>query len=143
MVGIRRRVTTFEDMSVPLYQCQGPEGYPSGRKSLGNALRTRGGITRPSRAEAEPSELNEEPMVHADTAPVLDRTITEPLPSVQEEDHMPHSPLMTPKATPKASQAEPNAMEADIEPQKDQDEDVEGTTAPEELDEIRDEGWLS
>lgn len=119
-----------------------PEGYPSGRKSLGNALRTRGGITRPSRAEAEPSELNEEPMVHADTAPVLDRTITEPLPSVQEEDHMPHSPLMTPKATPKASQAEPNAMEADIEPQKDQDEDVEGTTAPEELDEIRDEGSL-
>jgi len=49
---------------------------------------------------------------------------------------------MTPKATPKASQAEPNAMEADIEPQKDQDEDVEGTTAPEELDEIRDEGSL-
>ena len=78
-------------------------------------------------------------MVHADTAPVLDRNITEPLPSVQEEDHAPHSPLMTPKA----SQAEPDAREPeDVEPQKDQEEDVEGTTAPEELDEIRDEGWL-
>lgn len=109
-----------------------PEGYPSGRKSLGNALRTRGGITRPGRAEAEPSEQNEEPMVHADTAPVLDRNITEPLPSVQEED-MPHSPLMTPKASAEAK--------AEAEPQ-DQDEDVEGTTAPEELDEIRDEGSL-
>lgn len=72
-------------------------------------------------------------MVHADTAPVLDRNITEPLPSVQEED-MPHSPLMTPKASAEAK--------AEAEPQ-DQDEDVEGTTAPEELDEIRDEGWLS
>ena len=134
---------------------------------MGNALRTRGGITRPGRAEAveavEAEAEAEEPMVHAETAPVLDRTITEPLPAVQEEDHdRPFSPLMTPKASHQASHeasheasqeasqeashevAEVVEVEAEpkMEPKEDEDEDVEDvedTTAPEELD----DGYLS
>lgn len=132
---------------------QGPEGYPAGRKSLGNALRTRGGITRPGRPD--PSELSdgEPPMGHAETAPVLDRNITEPLPAVEEEDHdRPFSPLMTPKAAENRAQAGftaendvvPLENEKTTEPQPkedfEQDLDVEGTAAPEELAE---EGWLS
>lgn len=142
--------------AVPPLSFQGPEGYPSGRKSLGNALRTRGGITRPGKPD--PNELSdgEPPMVHAETAPVLDRNITEPLPAVEEEDHdRPFSPLMTPKASENKAQAGftaendvvPLENEKTTEPPNEkedfeQDLDVEGTAtaAPEELAE---EGWLS
>ena len=128
---------------------QGPEGYPSGsgRKSLGNALRTRGGITRPGRGEVEPDEP---PMTHVETAPAptLDRTITEPLPAVQEEDlgegHR-LSPLMTPKASeanrqdeafPQAAVYEAEAHltdEVEAHQKEGGEDDAEGTTAPEEL----------
>ncbi|CAK9025424.1 unnamed protein product [Durusdinium trenchii] len=82
------------------------ESYPSGRKSLGNALRTRGGISRAapgSDRRPELDELEEPQVTHVETAPaapVLDRSTTDPLPAVQEEDREEHySPLMTPKAS--------------------------------------------
>lgn len=80
---------------------RGAEGYPSGRKSLGNALRTRGGI---SRHEPEPVE------------PVLDRSSTEPLPTVEEElAKLPEEValLMTPKADERAENEMERIPEAD------------------------------
>eukprot|EP00434_Breviolum_minutum_P002002 symbB.v1.2.001768.t1/scaffold95.1/size600632/16 len=89
-------------------------------------------------------------MTHVETAPAptLDRTITEPLPAVQEEDlgegHR-LSPLMTPKASeanrqdeafPQAAVYEAEAHltdEVEAHQKEGGEDDAEGTTAPEEL----------
>ena len=119
-------------------ELQGPNGHPSGRKSLGNALRTRGGITRGAPENGKSQELNEEePVTHVETAPSLDRSTTEPLPAVQEEEQ--HSPLMTPKASERSQPLVGVEEEDEQEKEEDEQEKEEDEQAKEEVEQEKEE----